>query len=43
MWAGHITDWSLLDYNRHSSSLTKTIRPQWNATYHEDTPEPWLA
>jgi pectate lyase len=43
MWGGHITDWELLDYNRHASSITSDIKPRWDAVYNEHTPVPWLA
>jgi pectate lyase len=42
IWAGHILDWSSLDYNRHAN--TKNIcRPQWDHEFDEDLQVPFPA
>ena len=42
IWAGHVLDWSLLDYNRHAS-VTKPVRPQWDHQFNEDIGVPFPA
>ena len=42
VWAGHILDWSRLDYNRHAS-VTKLVRPQWNQLFEQDLEVPFPA
>jgi pectate lyase len=42
IWAAHILDWSLLDYNRHAST-SKRLRPQWDHDFDEDTEVPFPA
>ncbi|MHC4432911.1 MAG: hypothetical protein ACYTBS_13805 [Planctomycetota bacterium] len=34
IWATHILDWSLLDYNRHAST-ERPARPKWNHDFDE--------
>lgn len=40
IWASHVLDWSLLDYNRHAS-MTKPRRPQWDHAFLENTEVPY--
>ena len=40
IWAGHILDWSLLDYNRHAS-LKKLARPQWDHAFNDTIKVPF--
>jgi pectate lyase len=42
IWAGHILDWSRLDYNRHAS-VTKRVRPLWNHPFEQDLEVPFPA
>jgi len=42
VWAGHILDWSRLDYNRHAD-MRKPIKPQWNHEFLEDIDVPFPA
>ena len=42
IWAGHILDWSRLDYNRHAS-VTKSIQPQWDHPFDQDLEVPFPA
>jgi len=42
IWAGHILDWSRLDYNRHAS-VTKPVRPLWNHPFEQDLEVPFPA
>jgi pectate lyase len=42
IWAAHILDWSLLDYNRHAS-LTATPDAAWNHPFKEDVAVPFPA
>ena len=42
VWATHILDWSLLDYNRHAS-VKKAARPQWDHPFAEDIEVPFPA
>jgi pectate lyase len=42
IWAGHILDWSRLDYNRHAS-MTKLMKPQWDHDFKEDIEVPFPA
>jgi pectate lyase len=42
IWAGHILDWSLLDYNRHAS-VTKLVAPQWDHAFNETVEVPFPA
>jgi len=42
VWATHILDWSLLDYNRHAST-EKPAEPQWNHEFAEDIEVPFPA
>ena len=40
VWAGHIIDWSLLDYNRHADA-NKDVRPQWDSHFNKDIEIPF--
>jgi pectate lyase len=40
IWAGHVLDWSLLDYNRHASVRT-VVRPQWDHPFDEQVQVPF--
>jgi len=40
IWAGHILDWSRLDYNRHAS-VTKPVQPQWDHPFDQDLEVPF--
>ncbi len=40
IWAGHIVDWSSLDYNRHAG-VKKAVRPQWDHAFAEDLEVPF--
>ncbi len=42
IWAGHILDWSLLDYNRHANTK-KRVKPQWDHEFDEDVEVPFPA
>jgi pectate lyase len=42
VWAAHILDWSLLDYNRHGSAKKQT-RPEWDHAFAEDVTVPFPA
>lgn len=42
VWAAHILDWSLLDYNRHGS-VRKELRPQWDHPFTQDIDVPFPA
>ena len=42
IWAAHILDWSLLDYNRHAS-VKKRLRPLWDHEFKEDIEVPFSA
>jgi len=42
IWAGHILDWSRLDYNRHAS-VTKRVQAPWNHAFEEDLEVPFPA
>lgn len=42
IWAGHILDWSLLDYNRHAS-VRKEYPPAWDHDFAEDVEVPFPA
>ena len=42
IWAGHILDWSHLDYNRHAS-VTKSVQPQWDHPFDQDLEVPFPA
>jgi pectate lyase len=42
IWAAHILDWSLLDYNRHAS-VKKRLRPLWDHEFKEDIEVPFPA
>ncbi|MCB1121300.1 MAG: hypothetical protein KJT03_07110 [Verrucomicrobiae bacterium] len=42
IWAAHILDWRLLDYNRHASTET-VLLPQWDHTFAEDIAVPFPA
>jgi len=42
IWAGHILDWSLLDYNRHAGAK-KQVRPQWDHAFRDDIEVPFPA
>jgi pectate lyase len=42
VWAGHILDWSLLDYNRHAS-VKSPLRPQWDHPFNESVAVPFPA
>lgn len=40
IWATHIVDWSLLDFNRHAST-EKMLRPQWDHAFLTDHAVPF--
>ncbi len=40
VWAAHILDWSLLDYNRHAKT-EKPAQPQWDHAFREDVEVPF--
>ena len=40
VWAGHILDWSRLDYNRHAS-VRRTGRPKWDHEFDADIEVPF--
>ena len=40
VWAAHILDWSLLDYNRHGS-VKKDLRPRWDHAFDEEVEVPF--
>ena len=40
IWASHVLDWSLLDYNRHARTEQR-VRPQWDHVFLENTPVPF--
>lgn len=42
IWATHIVDWSLLDYNRHASARNKA-KPPWGHRFHDETEVPFPA
>jgi len=42
VWAAHILDWSMLDYNRHGS-VRSDVRPRWNHPFEEDAEVPFPA
>ncbi len=42
VWAAHVVDWSLLDYNRHGSA-SREVRPQWDHPFREDVEVPFPA
>jgi len=42
VWAGHIVDWSRLDYNRHAD-MRKPVKPQWDQKFLEDIKVPFPA
>ena len=42
VWAAHILDWSLLDYNRHGS-VRKELRAKWDHPFREDVEVPFPA
>ena len=42
IWAAHVVDWSLLDYNRHGS-LRKQVRPQWSHAFRDAVDVPFPA
>jgi len=42
IWAGHILDWSRLDYNRHAS-VTKSVRIPWDHAFAQDLDVPFTA
>jgi pectate lyase len=42
IWAGHILDWSRLDFDRHAPT-EKPIKPQWYHDYDEDIKIPFPA
>lgn len=42
IWAGHILDWSLLDYNRHAS-VKRMVAPQWDRQFNETIEVPFPA
>ncbi|MHC4173518.1 MAG: hypothetical protein ACYTBX_05235 [Planctomycetota bacterium] len=42
IWAAHILDWSLLDYNRHGS-VKKRLGPLWDHEFKEDIEVPFSA
>jgi len=42
VWAGHILDWSRLDYNRHAKT-SDAVEPQWDHDFIEDIEVPFPA
>ena len=42
IWAAHVLDWSLLDYNRHAS-VKKRPDPPWDHEFKEDIEVPFSA
>jgi len=42
VWAAHVLDWSLLDYNRHGS-VRKDLCPRWDHSFEEDAEVPFPA
>jgi pectate lyase len=40
IWAAHILDWSLFDYNRHGS-IRKPLKPQWDHAFNDETEVPF--
>lgn len=42
IWAGHILDWSSLDYNRHADT-EKICRPRWDDEFDQDLKVPFPA
>lgn len=40
IWAGHILDWSLLDFNRHAPNQ-KPLRAPWDHAYNDTTAVPF--
>jgi len=42
VWAAHILDWSLLDYNRHGS-VRRELRPRWSHPFSQDVEVPFRA
>jgi pectate lyase len=42
VWAAHVLDWSLLDYNRHGS-VRRDHRPRWDHAFREDLQVPFPA
>ena len=42
VWAIHVLDWSLLDYNRHAS-MAKPLRPQWHHAFNENAAVPYAS
>jgi pectate lyase len=40
IWAGHILDWSLLDFNRHASNTRKPPKP-WEHSFNETIQVPF--
>jgi len=42
IWATHVLDWSLLDYNRHANG-TKQLRPQWQHPFNDQITVPFPA
>lgn len=42
VWAAHVLDWSLLDYNRHGS-VRRDLRPRWDHSFEEDVEVPFPA
>ncbi|NQT52185.1 hypothetical protein HQ576_09055 [bacterium] len=42
IWATHVVDWSLLDYNRHASGRKKA-KPPWDHLFRDETEVPFPA
>jgi pectate lyase len=42
VWATHILDWALLDYNRHAS-VRKPAEPKWDHPFRDDVTVPFPA
>jgi pectate lyase len=40
IWAGHVLDWSLLDYNRHAKTEAP-VEPQWDHPFRENVEVPF--
>jgi pectate lyase len=40
VWAAHILDWSVLDYNRHAHTEIP-VRPEWDHAFREDLEVPF--
>jgi len=41
VWAGHVLDWSTLDYNRHASTTKNDAKPQWGHAFNASLEVPF--